>query len=64
MNEGHLDKILRDCSLLVFPRSAHESCIKVAITARGGVLKFRFVVDSDTTLHGVHTDTVVFSPQS
>ena len=26
------------------------------------LLKFTFVVDNDTTLHGVHTDTVAFSP--
>ena len=53
---------LRDDSLLVLPRFANESCIKVAITVRGGVLKFTLVIDHDTTLHGVHADTVVFSP--
>ena len=52
----------RSDSLLVLPRFAHESCIKVAVTVRGGVLKFTFVVDSDATLHGVQTDTVAFSP--
>ena len=26
------------------------------------LLKFTLVVDNDTTLHGVHTDTVAFSP--
>ena len=26
------------------------------------LLKFKFVVDNDTILHGVHTDTVAFSP--
>ena len=28
----------------------------------GKVLKFTLVVDSDTTVHGVHTDTVAVSP--
>ena len=56
VNEG-----LRNVSLMVLPRFAHESCIKVAITVRGGVLKFTLVVGHDTTLHGVHTDTVGFS---
>ena len=49
--------------MLVLPRFAHESCIKVAIAVRGGVLKFTLVVDSDTTVHDVHTDTVAFSPR-
>ena len=48
-------------SLLVLPRLAHESCIKVAITVRG-VLSFTHVVDNDTTVHDVHTHTVAFSP--
>ena len=61
VNEGHPDH-LRDDSLLVLPRFAHESCIKGAITVRGGVLKFTLVVDNDTTLHGGRTDTVAFSP--
>ena len=26
------------------------------------VLKFTYVVDNDTTVHGVHTNTVAFSP--
>ena len=51
---------LRNVSLLVLPRFAHESCSKVAITVRGGVLKW-LAVDNDTTLHGVHTDTIAFS---
>ena len=38
-----------------------ESCIKVAIHVRGGVLKFTSVVDDDTTVHDVHTNTVSFS---
>ena len=28
----------------------------------GGVLKSTLVFDTDTTVHGVHTDTVAFSP--
>ena len=40
---------------------AHASCIKVAITVRGRVLKFTLVVDNDTTVHDVHTSTVAFS---
>ena len=35
---------------------------KGAITVRGGVLKSTLVVDNDTTVHGVHTDTVASSP--
>ena len=31
---------------------------KIAITMRGGVLKFTLVVDNDTTVHNVHTSTV------
>ena len=61
VSEGHPDK-LRDVSLLVFPRFAHESCIKGSIIVRGGVLKSTLDVDKDTTLHGVRTDTVAFSP--
>ena len=34
---------------------------KGAITARGELLKFTLVVDNDTTVHDVHTDTVAFS---
>ena len=41
---------------------AHESCIKVAIHVRGGVLKLTSVFDNDTTVHDVHTYTVAFSP--
>ena len=44
------------------PRFAHEFCIKVAVTVRGGVLKFTLVVEKDTTLHGVLADAVAFSP--
>ena len=40
----------------------YDTCIKVAIHVRGGVLKFAHVVDNDTTLHDVHTHTVAFSP--
>ena len=36
--------------------------MKVAMTVRGGVLKFTLVVDNDTTVHGVHTDTLAVSP--
>ena len=60
MYEGHPDETQNDS--LILPCFAHESCIKVAITVRGGVLKFTHVVDNDTTLHDVHTDTVAFSP--
>ena len=48
----------------VLPRFAHETCIKVAIHARGGVLKVTSAVDNDTTVHDVHTSTVASSPQS
>ena len=51
---------LRNDSLLVLPRFDLESCIKVAITVRGDVLKLTLVVDNDTTLHGAYTDTVAF----
>ena len=51
---------LRNDSLLVLPRFDLESCIKVAITVRGDVLKLTLVVDNDTTLHGAKTDTVAF----
>ena len=37
---------------------------KGAIFVRGGVIKFRLVVDNDTTMHAAHTHTVAFSPQS
>ena len=56
---------LADVSSLIFvdPSAfAHESCIKVAIHVRGGVLKPRLVVDNDTTVHDVHTYAVAFSP--
>ena len=33
-----------------------------AVHVRGGVIKFRLVVDNDTTVHAVHTYTVAFSP--
>ena len=49
---------LRNVSLLVLSRFAQESCIKVATSVIGGVSKFTLVVDNDTTVHGVHTDTV------
>ena len=45
------------------PRVAHESCIIVAIHARGGVLKFTDVVDNDTAVHDVHTQLLSI-PQS
>ena len=35
---------------------------KGAIFERGGVLKSTLVVDNDTTVHGVHTNTVASSP--
>ena len=62
-----LDKIqLADASSLIL---ADLSAILVAnlaskgaIFARGGVLKFRHVVDNDTKVHAVHTYTVAFSP--
>ena len=46
----------RDASLLVLSRFAHEQPSQT-----GGVLNFTFVVDNDTTVHGVHTHTVAFS---
>ena len=52
---------VRDDRLLVLPGFAHESCIKVAITVRGGVLKSTLVVDTDTTLHGVYIQTQLLS---
>ena len=61
VNEGHVDKISETVGLLVLPRFARESCINGAMIVRGGVLTFTPVVDTGTTLHGVHTDTVVFS---
>ena len=57
VNEGHLDR-----SAVVLPLVGPSACINVAITVRGGVLKFTHVVDKDTTVHGVHTHTVAFSP--
>ena len=39
-------------------------CIKVAVTEIGGKLKSTLVVDNDTTLHGVHSDTIAISPNS
>ena len=50
-NAGRDCKERSDDSLLVLPRCAHESFIKLPITVRGGVLKFTLVVDNDTTLH-------------
>ena len=47
-------------SLFIFPLLAQESCIKGAVTVRGGVMKFILVGGSDTLLHGVHTDTACF----
>ena len=47
---------------MVLPRFVQESCIKVAIHVRGGVLKFTHVVENDTTVHDVHAYTVAFSP--
>ena len=47
--------------------SAFESRIlhrKGAICARGGVFKFRHVVNNDTIMHAAHNCTVVFSTQS
>ena len=37
---------------------------KGATCARGGVFKFRHVVNNDTIMHAVHTCTFAFSPQS
>ena len=42
--------------------SARESYIKVAINTRERVYKSTHVVDNDTTVHDVHTNTVTFSP--
>ena len=61
MNEGHADESQK--RELVGPsafcsRVLHQSCL----TVRGGVLKFTDVVDIDSTLHGVETDTFAFSP--
>ena len=45
-----------NCLTFVDPSAfAHESCIKVAIHVRTGVLKFTYVVDNDTAVHDVHT---------
>ena len=57
---------LRTIRLLVLPRFAHESCIKSAIIVREEFFskkKKQLLLRNDTTLHGVHTDTVAFSPR-
>ena len=47
-------------SLLFFHPESVNECLSDLITETFVVLKFTLVVDNDTTLHDVHTDTVAF----
>ena len=57
VHDGHSDESQK-CKFFWYFRVL-LTCIKVAMIVRGGVLKSTPVVGNDTTVHCVHTDSVV-----